>query len=249
MDNQRKFPRIEFRQSISIAVGTDDSESKAEIENLTVEGVAFTSELMLEAGSTIFVMFPGSDELNQNEVMSEVIRCQPMDGDAVSRFKVVAHFIEIDDGYLMDALKLVHRGKDGSLFDQMGGAPVLDAVHKSLYGKMFAHPWLKGMFKNSRQDAIVTILNQFMEHVMGGGKTYEGKAPLAAHKHLYITPQISALRRDLLAECLAEAGLADELKEKWLRIDQAFEQSIVKADPKQCSTRFEGDEILIVPKP
>ncbi len=249
MNNQRKFPRIEFRQPISIAVGSDDSESHAEIENLTVEGIAFHSELSLEEGSAVLVMFPGSDELNQNETLSEVIRCHPVEGASASRFHVVAHFIEINDGYLMDALKLVHRNKEGSLFDQVGGSSTLDSVHRSLYGKLFAHPWLKELFKNSEQDAIVNLLNQFMEHVMGGGKTYEGKAPLSAHKHLYITPEISKLRRDLLAECLLEAGLADGLQEKWLRIDQAFEQSVVKADPKHCAPRFKGDEILIVPKP
>ncbi|MBI4390159.1 MAG: group 1 truncated hemoglobin [Nitrospinae bacterium] len=139
--------------------------------------------------------------------------------------------------------------EDTSLFEQLGGRPALERVHKIFYDKLYAHPWLKQFFREIDQKTIENQQTDFMTSNMGGGKIYSGQLPINAHKHLFVTQEMFDLRHQLLRESIQEAGVPGELMERWLRIDKAFEKSITKTDPVQCQKRFFTDEIVIVPKP
>lgn len=82
-----------------------------------------------------------------------------------------------------------------------------------------------------------------------GGPVYSGGLPKNAHKHMYITVELSDLRQALLGESLDECGVPKELAESWLIIDNAFRIFLVKSDPSQCQKGFFTDELVIVPKP
>jgi len=139
--------------------------------------------------------------------------------------------------------------EDESLFSQLGGRPVLERVHKLFYDKLYEHPWLKHFFRDVDQKLIEDQQTDFMTSNMGGGKIYSGGFPKPAHKHMYITEELFDLRHRVLEECIREAGVADDLAQRWLKIDRAFKQSIVKTDSSECEKRFTTDELLIVPKP
>lgn len=139
--------------------------------------------------------------------------------------------------------------EEKSLFEQIGGRPTLERVHKVFYDKIYAHPWLKQYFKGVEQKTIENQQSDFMTSNMGGGKIYSGQLPINAHKHLFVTHELFETRSALLRESLQECGVPNELIERWLRIDQAFEKSIVKTDPSQCQKRFFTDEIIAVRKP
>jgi hemoglobin len=139
--------------------------------------------------------------------------------------------------------------EERSLFDQVGGRPVLEKVHKIFYDKIYAHPWLKGFFKDVLQKTIENQQTDFMTSNMGGGKIYSGAFPINAHKHMFVTDEQFDVRYQLLKDSLREAKVPDDLAERWLRIDDAFRKSIVKTDPGQCQKRYFTDEIVIVPKP
>ncbi len=115
-----------------------------------------------------------------------------------------------------------------TLFDAVGGLPTLQRVHKIFYDKVYAHPWLGQFFAGHSQSAIEDRQTSFMGEKMGGDVTYMGKDLKTAHETMYITPELFDLRRHLLDEAIREAGLSDELREKWLRIDSAFSKSIIK---------------------
>ena len=139
--------------------------------------------------------------------------------------------------------------EDETLFDRVGGRPVLQRVHKVFYDKIYAHPWLKQFFADIDQKTIEDQQTDFMISNMGGGKIYSGALPKNAHRHMFVSHELFDLRQVLLRESLLESGVPEDLAERWLRIDEAFRKSIVKDDPSQCEKRFFTDAIKNFPKP
>ncbi len=139
--------------------------------------------------------------------------------------------------------------EETTLFSQIGGRAVLQKVHKIFYDKVYAHPWLILYFKDIKQEDIERQSTDFMTSNMGGGKIYSGQLPVNAHKHLFIPKELFEIRHGLLQDSIREGGLSQDMMERWLRIDRAFEKSTVKLDPSQCQKRFFTDEILNFPKP
>ena len=114
----------------------------------------------------------------------------------------------------------------GTMFDAVGGLPTLQRVHKIFYDKVYAHPWLRLFFADHSQVAIENRQTTFMAMKMGGDVVYTGKDIKVAHETMYITQELFEIRRALLDESIREAGVADELRERWLKIDSAFGATI-----------------------
>jgi len=109
-----------------------------------------------------------------------------------------------------------------SLFDQVGGLPTLDRVHKRFYDKIYAHPWLGRFFEGHNQEAIELRQTQFMGLKMGGDIRYPGMALELAHRRMYISEEMLELRQSLLRESLQEEHVPEALIGRWLKIDRAF---------------------------
>jgi hemoglobin len=137
-----------------------------------------------------------------------------------------------------------------SLFDAAGGLPTLQKVHKIFYDKIYVHDWLKQFFAGHDQTAIEDRQTSFMAAKMGGPDVYPGKELKMVHETMYITTELFDIRHVLLDESLKEAGVADELRERWLRIDSAFMQKITKGS---IESMYDNDwkykKPIIIPKP
>jgi hemoglobin len=141
-------------------------------------------------------------------------------------------------------------GMKQTLFDAIGGLPTLRRVHKIFYDKIYAHPWLGQFFVAHNQAAIEDRQTSFMGEKMGGDVTYMGKDLKTAHETMYVTQELFDLRQSILDESIREAGLPDELRERWLRIDSAFMKMIVK-DSRDTflAQSWPYKKHIIVPKP
>ena len=136
-----------------------------------------------------------------------------------------------------------------TLFDEVGGLPVLQKVHKIFYDKVYAHPWLGKFFVGHNQEAIENRQTGFMAVKMGGNVSYMGKEPKMAHRQIYITQELFDLRADLLKESLQEAGVNEELALRWLKIDNAFRRHIVKDSIESFyKTTWKYEKRVIIPK-
>jgi truncated hemoglobin YjbI len=131
-----------------------------------------------------------------------------------------------------------------SLYDKVGGRPVLEKLVKRFYDKVFAHPWLGLYFKNVKQTTIELQQVEFMIGALGGPRIYMGKIPGDAHPHMMITNELFDLRQKLMLEALKEENSLPELTDRWLKIEEAFREKIVKTSIDKCQVRFFGDEIL-----
>ena len=137
-----------------------------------------------------------------------------------------------------------------TLFDEVGGLPTLQKVHKIFYDKVYAHYWLKHFFIGHNQEAIENRQTSFIGKKMGGPVEYWGKDLKMAHRQMYITQELFDVRHELLKESLQEAGIPEELAERWLKIDSAFRRMIVKDSIEDFyHYTWKYEKRVIVPKP
>ena len=114
-----------------------------------------------------------------------------------------------------------------SLYEATGGLDTLQHVHKIFYDKIYLHPWLKMFFEEFDQQSIEDKQTSFMGEKFGG-PAYNGKPLKQVHENMFIPQELADLRHELLRESLDEANVPKALSEKWLRIDEAFMQQVVK---------------------
>lgn len=115
-----------------------------------------------------------------------------------------------------------------SLYEAVGGLPVLQKVHKIFYDKVYAHEWLWQFFAGHDQKAIEDRQTSFIADKMGGPAPYRGKELKLVHEAMYINNELFEIRKALLDASLQEAGVEEALRERWLKIDSAFKHHIVK---------------------
>lgn len=133
---------------------------------------------------------------------------------------------------------------DKTLFDRIGGERTLQKVHKIFYDKAYTHPWLKQYFTDKPQTLLEDQQTDFMMQLMGGPKRYAGKTPKNAHHHMNITEELFTLRHTMLSESIAEAGIANDLREEWLNADATLKKSLVKNSIGECAKAYPTQEIL-----
>ncbi len=136
-----------------------------------------------------------------------------------------------------------------NFYEQVGGKACLQRVHNILYTKLFTHPWLKGFFAHTKREVVEAQQTDFWMGLMGGPSIYGGRSPRDAHVHMFMPAEVFDIRHKLLAEALVEAGVAPDLREKWLAIDAGFKRAIVNESPDECHGRYRGEEVIIVPRP
>lgn len=137
-----------------------------------------------------------------------------------------------------------------SLFEQLGGLPTLERVHKRFYDAIYAHPWLGKFFEGHDQKAIELRQTQFMAEKFGADIRYPGMALELAHRRMYIPEELLKLRQGLLRDALEKEGIEETLITRWLKIDHAFWKDIRNdslASFSEVDLKYERP--LIVDKP
>jgi len=136
-----------------------------------------------------------------------------------------------------------------SLFDMVGGLPVLEKVHELFYDKVYAHPWLGKFFVGHDQKAIENRQTLFMAAKMGSDIQYPGKEPYMSHRAMYITEELFDLRTSILRETLEDSDVPADLIERWIKIDNAFKKQIVKKNIEEFySKTWKYEQRVIIPK-
>lgn len=138
-----------------------------------------------------------------------------------------------------------------SLFDAVGGLPMLQKVHRIFYDKIYVHAWLGPFFEGHNQEAIENRQTQFMGQKMGGPITYAGKDLELAHRRMYITHELLEARQLLLQEALEEANVQASLHNRWITIDHAFWKQLMNDSLEsfsQIDLKYEKPLIILKPE-
>lgn len=116
-----------------------------------------------------------------------------------------------------------------SLVDVIGGEAVVRALLTSLYERIFADPMIGFLFAGKDRARIIEQQVAFTCRFLGGPQRYEGKPLPEAHAALPLLPGHFDRRHRLLSDVLEKAGVSDEVKRAWLRIDESLRPSVLAA--------------------
>ncbi|MCB0390394.1 MAG: group 1 truncated hemoglobin [Bdellovibrionales bacterium] len=135
------------------------------------------------------------------------------------------------------------------LYQRLPDKNIIKIVNDLFYDKVYEHPWLSLFFEGIEKEFISDQQTAFIIGAIGGPDHYQGRLPSNAHPHMMITNELFDLRKSLLIMALEEAQAPLELKETWLKIDEAFRRTIVKNSINECEKRYNTDKILDFQKP
>ncbi len=134
--------------------------------------------------------------------------------------------------------------------DQIGGKARVERVHTILYEKLLSHPWLKDFFVGMERWHLEEQQTDFMIDMFGNSpQCYQGRYPMNAHQHLFITEEVFMIRHELLSESITEAGVSDDHKARWLEYDLGMKDAVVKKTVDECEGRYRSEKVIVVPKP
>lgn len=100
---------MEVRLEISVTQGK--GLFSARVEDLTVEGISFFTELECKPGSMVDIFISETEAVKSAVLRGNVVRCEAVKGPRPFKYLAAAHLVEINDQYLMNALALVHGRK------------------------------------------------------------------------------------------------------------------------------------------
>lgn len=125
----------------------------------------------------------------------------------------------------------------------------LRIINEQFYDDVYEDPWLGLVFKHIPKEFIIAQQIDFMLQAFGGPARYAGRNPGEAHPHIFITHEMWQVREEILINTFIKMHTPDWIKEKWLKIDEAFKKRIIMKDPSEMKKRFASDELIIIERP
>jgi len=120
-------------------------------------------------------------------------------------------------------------------------------TNQAFYEHVYKDEWLKNVFSVIDQKIITSQQTDFIVGALGGPKRYCGRTPKDAHPHIYVDEEMWTLREKYLKMAFEEVKVPDDLRARWLAIDEAFKAVILKKDISECSKRYQMDNIIYFP--
>jgi truncated hemoglobin YjbI len=105
---------------------------------------------------------------------------------------------------------------EGSLFEELGGEPVLRAIVDRFIDRVFEDTMIGFFFRNASRERIKDKEYEFAAHHLGGGVEYSGRPIDEAHaKHAIMGGQFMR-RLKILEETLDEFHVPERVRRHWL---------------------------------
>ena len=105
-EERRSFPRTKIHLPVQVDTGT--YRAWGEMQNITVEGVAFTLVRHLSVGTQVTVeILSEVNAMRSNVLKVKVLRCELQDDELSPSFLISAKLMEANDAYLNDVMTLI----------------------------------------------------------------------------------------------------------------------------------------------
>jgi truncated hemoglobin YjbI len=119
-------------------------------------------------------------------------------------------------------------------------------VNTDFYEYVYNDNWFKQVFVNITQEVITKQQTDFIIQAFGGPANYCGRMPGDAHPHIFIDEYMWELREKYLIQSFEKNNTPADIRNKWLKIDNAFKAAILKKSVDDLKPRFKTDELVIV---
>jgi hemoglobin len=135
-----------------------------------------------------------------------------------------------------------------SLFDELGGEPVLRPIVDRFVERIFADPMIGFFFRKANRRRVADKEYELAAQHLGGGVEYTGRPLRQAHAAHPIMGGQFARRLTILRETLIEAGAPARVIEHWLAYTES-QRALVTRDPEgQCNGTI-SEKAAITPPP
>lgn len=115
-------------------------------------------------------------------------------------------------------------------FDELADPSVVERVIRDLYDVMFDDAMVGFFFVGKDKDRIVTEQVKLVRRVLGDDSVvYDGESMPDAHARVPILPGHFDRRHQLLREALERHPVPDRVRARWLAVDVALRDVILKA--------------------
>ena len=121
-----------------------------------------------------------------------------------------------------------------SLFERLGGEPVLRAVIDEFVDRVFADVMIGFHFRGADPARIKRFEYQFAAGFLGAPGAYEGRPLDVAHAPHPITGGQFHRRLQILREVLAAHGVAPEVVEAWMEHSEEQRPLITRDPGSRC---------------
>jgi len=123
---------------------------------------------------------------------------------------------------------------EASLFEQVGGEPVLRSIIRTFVQRMFSDPMIGFLFRRASQDRVAEKEYELAAQHLGGGVAYTGRPLAEVHApHAILSGQFDR-RLQILRRTLEESGAPRAVIEHWLGYTERL-RPIVIGDDAECS--------------
>jgi truncated hemoglobin YjbI len=121
-----------------------------------------------------------------------------------------------------------------SLFDKVGGEPVIRAVVTDFYDHVFPDVMIGYMFRNADKARLIDKEIELAARMLGGPDRYTGKTMRQAHaKHRIFGGQFMR-RLQLLKEAMARHDLPADVVECWVSHTEALRAQVTDYNGSDC---------------
>lgn len=121
-----------------------------------------------------------------------------------------------------------------SLFEQLGGEPVLRGIVNRFVDRMFDDAMIGFFFRKANREHIKQKEYEFAAQHLGGGVEYTGRHIRDAHARHPIMGGQFARRLTLLRETLEEAGAPEAVVRHWLAHTERARALVTRDASGEC---------------
>jgi ferredoxin/truncated hemoglobin YjbI len=120
---------------------------------------------------------------------------------------------------------------DPELWDALGKGELLLEILTDFYNKVYKDPKLAPFFENTTIDRAIGKQYNFLQELMTGEQVYFGAMPRSAHHWMVIDEALFDYRENLIAESMRAFDLSEKMIKRWLDMDYAFKDMLIKDHP------------------
>lgn len=122
-----------------------------------------------------------------------------------------------------------------SLFDQLGGEPVLRSIVARFVDRMFDDPMIGFFFRKANRQRIKEKEYELAAEHLGGGVKYTGRPLSHAHAPHAIMGGQFARRLELLRSTLVEAGAPEAVIRHWIDYTESARALVTRDAAGECN--------------
>ena len=117
---------------------------------------------------------------------------------------------------------------DLEIWQALGNGKKLNKILDDFYTIVYEDERLSPFFSGITKQRSIEKVYLFLRQIFTGEKVYIGDRPRNAHHWMVISDDLFDYREDIMAECLRNNGISEDIIGRWQSIEESYRPDIVK---------------------